>query len=121
MPELPPIDTFGRLTEHIQDELVAMNVPLNLQLDAATVGDLAESIAVNITYAFEVKWAPKWVKAGQPHRWQEATPDAKTHYVECLACGAVFADASAEAAEVSYRDHQHSRHSLNTSEGDASV
>ncbi|MGQ5261978.1 hypothetical protein ACTWLT_14605 [Micromonospora sp. ZYX-F-536] len=121
MPELPPIDTFERLTENIRDEIVAMNVPLNLQLDDATLGNLAESIAINITYAFDVEWAPKWVKAGQPHRWQEDNPGGTTYHVECLACGAVFRDASTEAVEGSYRGHQLRLHAPDPTDSDASV
>ncbi|MET8234317.1 hypothetical protein ABZS77_26955 [Micromonospora sp. NPDC005298] len=121
MPELPPIDTFERLTANIRGEIVAMNVPMNLKLDDATLGNLAESIAINITYAFDVEWAPKWVEAGQPHRWQEDHPGGTTYHVECLACGAVFRDASTEAVEGSYHDHQRRLHAQDPTDSDASV
>ncbi|MGV9804570.1 hypothetical protein [Micromonospora chersina] len=121
MPEQPPIDTFQRLADNIRGELVAMNIPLNLRLDDATLENVAEAIATNITYAFDVTWAPKWVKAGQPHRWQEDNSGSRVYYVECLGCGTVFGEASAEAAEASYRDHQRRLHSPDPTANDTSV
>ena len=110
VPELPPIDNFERLTENILDELVSFNGLMVLGLEDRTLRELAKQVAVNIDYAFNVTWSPKWVKSGEPHVWSEASSTGVCHFAECLLCGVVMTQPTREAAQAAYRDHLKGRH-----------
>jgi hypothetical protein len=51
---------FDRLTDNIREELNAQNALLALGLSTNRITDLANAIAINIDYAFEVRWSPRW-------------------------------------------------------------
>ena len=51
---------FERLIGNIREELQAQNALRNIRLSQELIGELAECIASNLDYAFEVKWAPRW-------------------------------------------------------------
>ena len=65
MPDTTP-DEFERLTGNIHEELLVSNALQNLGLSKEQIAELAHWIAVNIDYAFEVRWAPRW--EGAPRR-----------------------------------------------------
>lgn len=80
---------FERLALNIREELQAQNTLQGLGLDEDTLRGLSDAVAVNITYAFDVKWSPKWVKPGEAHYWSEPSDETATgenHYVECVLC-----------------------------------
>ncbi len=110
MPQLPPIDNFGRLIDNIHDELVVKNIMLNLDLNDQTLKILAEDVAINIDYAFDVRWSPDWVRKGDPHAWHEETDSILNHFAECVTCGAVFAEQTSNEAQAAYRLHASEQH-----------
>jgi hypothetical protein len=56
----PESDDYARLVGNITDELFAQNALRDLGLADDVLRSLAESIAVNVDYAFEVRWSPRW-------------------------------------------------------------
>lgn len=78
----------------------------DLHLDETTLDALAKAIATNVEYAFDVKWAPRWAKEGDPHRWVERSPSAgESHFVECLRCKRITVHPTAEKADEWWSSH----------------
>ena len=72
----------------------------DLALDDATLDQLAGGIAYNIEYAFAVRWAPRWVKDGEPHHWTEPEGREPTqHFVDCVRCRRLSVHQSATKAD----------------------
>lgn len=61
--------TFELLRDNVRDELVVQNGMGSLGLTDEVIDRLAEQVAVNIDYAFALRWSPDWVKDGDLHRW----------------------------------------------------
>ena len=81
-----------------------------LPLDEIVIDRLAEGIADNIEYAFEVHWAPRWAKSGEPHRWTETTEGRDQYFVECLGCRKLWVFPSAAEADSCWEGHVQERH-----------
>jgi hypothetical protein len=60
------------LEDNVRAEIKVMNGMLDLELSESTIERLMEGVTSGILYAFDVDWAPDWVKAGEVHAWQEA-------------------------------------------------
>jgi len=102
-----------RMLEAVRDELHVQNGIMGLQLENAAVDNLAAVVGSRIDYGFTVEWAPKWVKAGDPHRWQEAdqsSPSGEWHFRECLVCGRMTRHTSGDEADADYTSHYGDRH-----------
>ncbi|GII52870.1 hypothetical protein Pth03_12590 [Planotetraspora thailandica] len=112
MPEQEPISLDERLIGNIREELEAQTVGRGLGLDDAILEQLAWAIAVNLRYAFDVTWAPKWAR--EVHSWMEADEDMPTgenHFVECLRCGWLTGQNPSKAqAQAEYLGHVASHH-----------
>ncbi|MCM3656599.1 hypothetical protein M3147_04965 [Agromyces mediolanus] len=57
------------LQSNILEQLDAENMLCDLGLEADALERLAWALTANIQYAFDVRWAPKWVPKGSPHIW----------------------------------------------------
>lgn len=82
MPSAPSPDDFDRLVGNVRDELQSQNAMGGHGLTDEVLDRLASAIAVNVDYGFDVRWAPNWVKPGQPHAWQ----DEEGAFAECVDC-----------------------------------
>lgn len=61
----PGIREFDeRLTANVLEELRAQNELLELRLNDEQLPRLAKAIAVNVDYAFDVRWSPRWEGRG---------------------------------------------------------
>lgn len=60
---------FDLLVSNIGNELTAQAAIAGREIVDADIAQLAEAIATNVDYAFDFHWAPRWVKAGEPHLW----------------------------------------------------
>ena len=100
--EVVPPDDAERLRLLIREELQAQSALEELQPDPSILDHLAWALTAQIGYGFEYRWAPKWVAAGDPHRWTEAGG----HMVECLACGRTTAHSREDAARHWYAEHR---------------
>lgn len=60
------------LEDNVLTEIQIMNGARDLGLSDAAIRGLMEAITSSILYAFDVDWAPHWVKPGAVHTWQEA-------------------------------------------------
>jgi hypothetical protein len=49
-----------RLTANILDELRAQNALADLGLADDQLEQVAQAVAVNVDYSFEVRWSPRW-------------------------------------------------------------
>lgn len=50
---------------------------------------MADAIAASVDNAFDIEWAPRWVKPGDAHYWSEPSnelPSGEIHFAECLEC-----------------------------------
>ena len=85
MSEVPYPSDGERLLGNIREEIQAQSAGSSLRLTDEDVERLAISIASNVEYGFDVRWAPRWIKGDDPHRWVEG-PDTTnpTYFVECL-------------------------------------
>lgn len=61
--------TFELLRDSVRAELAVQNGMGRLGLTDKVIDRLAEAVAVNVDYAFAVRWSPDWVKVGDLHRW----------------------------------------------------
>ena len=98
-----------RLRESVRKEVEAQNALMGLNLDSETVDNLAWAVSSTIEYGFNVEWSPKWVKARDPHHWQEPnenSPSGEWHLRECLECGRTTRHATTEEADADYRAHE---------------
>ncbi len=104
-----------RLKSNIREELAAQSALRDLGLDESSLDGLANSIAVNIEYAFDVKWAPRCVKPGDAHYWSEPSaelPTGENHFAECLLCEWISShNATRRDAERRYGRHFQNEHS----------
>ena len=88
--DVPYPDDHERLIDDVRTELEAQRAIRGLPLDDATLDGLADNVVTNIEYAFDVNWAPRWIKDGSYHRWIDTPPDAApSHFVECLRCARI--------------------------------
>lgn len=60
------------LEDNVRTEITVVNGMLDLGLSAASIERLMEGVTSGILNAFDVDWAPDWVKPGEAHTWQEA-------------------------------------------------
>lgn len=61
------------LAQHsVLTELVTQNAARGLGLDRGTLESLAAAVTTNLEYAFDIAWAPSWVRPGEAHVWTEA-------------------------------------------------
>lgn len=70
------------LIDNIRTEVDVQNVALGLGLTGEAVGNLADCIAAEVLYAFEVDWAPDWLKPGGVHAWESSGE----HFSLCGIC-----------------------------------
>ena len=102
MREVQRIDDVQRLQRAVRAELQAQTAMQNVVLDISVLDRLACGVAAHVDYGFDVRWAPKWVKAGDAHRWSEDGEE----FVECLVCGRTTAHAIAGEADEWYTGHR---------------
>lgn len=105
MAEVPYPNDFDRLRANIREELSAQRAMGDLPLDQIVIDRLADGIASNIEYAFDVHWAPKWAKNDEPHRWTEAVEGRDQYFVECLRCRKVWVFPSVAEADSRWEQH----------------
>lgn len=99
-------DDFDRLMGNVREELQAQNAMDGLGLSEDALDRLAEAIAVNVQYVFDVRWAPR-LKEGEPHAWEEGG----AAFAECVPCRIVFGPAASPAgARDLYDEHRASEH-----------
>lgn len=101
------------MLEAVRDEMQVQNGIMGSQLDEVTVDNLAAMVGSRIDYGFNVKWAPKWVKPGEPHQWQESdesSPSGEWHFRECLVCGRMTRHADSDEADADYMAHFGEQH-----------
>jgi hypothetical protein len=60
------------LEDSVRTELTVTNGMLDLGLSAASIERLMEGVTSGILHAFDVDWAPDWVKPGEVHTWNES-------------------------------------------------
>ena len=62
MTEMTPEErqNYEHLVGNVTDELRSQNALRNLDLPAALIEEVARAIAINIDYAFELRWSPRW-------------------------------------------------------------
>jgi hypothetical protein len=60
------------LEDSVRTEITVTNGMLDLGLSAAAIERLMEGVTSGVLSAFNVDWAPGWVKPGEVHTWQEA-------------------------------------------------
>ncbi|MFJ8958336.1 hypothetical protein ACIRG5_03050 [Lentzea sp. NPDC102401] len=60
------------LEDNVRTELEVVNGMLDLGLSDAAIERLMEGVTSGVLYAFDIDWAPNWVKSDQVHTWQEA-------------------------------------------------
>ncbi len=84
VPEIEDVErrTFDLLRANVRAEVLVQNGMWSLGLSDETVDRLAESIAVNVDYAFSIRWSPDWVKDGDLHQWD----DDGEHFARCPEC-----------------------------------
>ncbi len=100
-----------RLTGNVLEELRAQNAMRGLGLEDDLLAGIAEQVAVNVDYAFECRWAPRWVREGQPHSWMEVVEGEERFHSECLTCGWLSQPArTAEAASHAFQAHRDAEH-----------
>ena len=100
-----------RLVGSIRDELQAQRALRDLALDDQTLDSLSDAIATNIDYGFDVRWAGRWVRRGDPHRWIEnGGTQAESHFGECLSCRVITEHPSVESANEWWSRHQSVAH-----------
>ncbi|MEI2818891.1 MAG: hypothetical protein V9E81_01180 [Marmoricola sp.] len=71
------------LVEHcVKTELQVTAGIRGLDLDDATLEELAGGVTAGLLYAFEMDWSPDWVRPGEVHQWQENG----MHTARCSVC-----------------------------------
>jgi hypothetical protein len=101
--DVAPIDDLTRLRLAIRDELAVQHGIGRRDLDDASWLDvLSEMLAARVDYGFDVHWAPKWVRPGEPHTWTEAGE----FFVECLRCRTTTAHPTDAEARKWYEGHR---------------
>jgi len=71
------------LLEHnIRTEVAVANGMLDLGLTQDQVDGVAFSVVTSVLYAFDVDWAPDWVRAGDVHSWR----DGGSWFARCSVC-----------------------------------
>ena len=62
MPEMTPEEreTYDQLVANIDGELRAQKALRDLGWTSELIASLAQSIAINIDYAFRYQWSPRW-------------------------------------------------------------
>lgn len=102
-------ERLGRAAEllriNILTEVRAINAALRLGLDEPATERMADAVAAEVLYSFDVDWAPDWLTPGSVHSWHEAG----AHYARCGICLADSPATPTEAAAVKWaRDHESS-------------
>lgn len=114
MPWSSSPDDFDRLVENVRQELQAQNAIGELGLADDVLDQLASAIATNAVYAFEVKWAPKWLRRAEPHAWH----DEEGAFAECVDCRLIFGpEPDPEAARRAFDEHWSANHRGEASNG----
>jgi hypothetical protein len=111
--ELERPGDLDRFRENVLTELQAQNAMQDLNLPQNQLESLADAIAANADYAFEIKWSPRWVKGSEPHRWAEdddASPSGKWFFSECLSCGRLTKSSSEQESLDDYAQHRATTH-----------
>jgi hypothetical protein len=60
------------LEDSVRTEITVTSGMLDLGLSPEAIERLMEGVTSGILYAFDVDWAPDWVKPGEVHTWKEA-------------------------------------------------
>lgn len=102
--EVPAIDDLTRLRLAIRDELVVQYGISGQEVDGRWLDVLTDMVAARVDHSFDVRWAPKWVRSGDPHRWAEGGE----YFVECLACGVTTAHPTEDGASGWFDEHRRS-------------
>lgn len=102
---MPYPSDSDRLRGNIREELRAQTAMGDLPLDEIVIERLAEGIANNVEYAFEVRWSPRWVKDDEPHRWTESSEGRDEHFLECARCRKLWVFQSATEADSWWERH----------------
>lgn len=106
MVEIPRTPDSLRLRQNIRLELASQRAIAGLDLDDSVLDGLAESIAANIEYGFEIRWSPQWVKEGDPNRWEEGANEQTKYFVECLHCNRVTVHHTKSDADAWWAAHR---------------
>jgi hypothetical protein len=110
MVEVPYPDDNERLINNIREELLAQRALSDLPITDQQIAHVAVSIASNVEYGFEVRWAPRWVKGDDPHHWVEGDEQLR-YFMECLRHKRItMHESEAEAADW-WAEHLRSEHS----------
>lgn len=111
MSDVPYPDDWDRLGENILTELRVQNAGRRLNLPDPVVAGLAEGLLAEVRYAFDVRWAPKWVRSGDPHKWSEPGDGGTTaHYVDCIRCRRLSVHPGPAEADAWYAEHARANH-----------
>jgi Zn ribbon nucleic-acid-binding protein len=102
MREVQRIDDLERLRLAVREELQAQAAMNDVMLNIPLLDRMASGVAAQVDYGFDVRWAPKWVKTGDAHRWTEDGEEL----VECLVCGRTTAHLPPAEADEWYADHR---------------
>jgi len=73
---------IARLEDNVRTEIEVVNGMLDLESCDAAIERLMVGITSNVLYAFNVDWAPDWVKPGDVHTWRESG----TWFGRCSRC-----------------------------------
>lgn len=60
------------LEDRVRTEIAVTDGMLDLRLTPATIERLMEGVTSGILHAFDVDWAPDWVRPSEAHTWNEA-------------------------------------------------
>lgn len=94
------------LEDSVRTEITVTNGMLDLGLSAATIDRLMEGVTSGILYAFDVDWAPDWVKPGDVHTWN----DAGEWFGRCSICLLDSPPARSEQAASAWAQSHEARH-----------
>lgn len=100
------MEDLDRLRDAIRDELSAQHGIRGLEIDSEWLDTLADSVSSRVEYGFDVEWNPRWVRPGEPQRWEE---DGE-FYVECLKCRRVTIHHTYEDGTSWFTAHAFSSH-----------
>lgn len=109
VPDIEDVErrTFDLLRDNVRREVLVQNGMWSLGLSDEAVDRLADSIAVNVDYAFAIQWSPDWVKDGELHLWG----DDGEHFARCPEC---LIDSPGSASEPAARawvaEHRQTEH-----------
>jgi hypothetical protein len=106
-----PIDPYERIVDNIDAELSVQSALRELDWPKELVHELAQHVAANLTYVFDVRWNPR-LRSDESHRWSEPgdSPGATLYFAECLTCGNVSEAHAEDAAGELFNAHRATVH-----------